>query len=236
MDDRQQKTQALGRYFAEADALDAPLDARLGRYAEQSRLILPDVLAAYDRLVAHLFAAYAGRAGTVPQVGDELPEFVLADRDGNLVSLGELAGAGPVVVSINRGHWCPYCRLELRALARAVPQLQRRGAQVVSIVPESGALASKLVNEHALPFKVLSDIDLGYALSIGLLVWIGEEMIGVYRQLGIDLPSFQGNDGWFLPIPATFVVGSDRRIRASLVDPDFRRRMTIEQIEAALPA
>jgi hypothetical protein len=34
-----------------------------------------------------------------------------------------------------------------------------------------------------------------------------------------DLPTFQGNSSWMLPIPATFVVGRDRRIKACVLDP-----------------
>jgi peroxiredoxin len=39
-----------------------------------------------------------------------------------------------------------------------------------------------------------------------------------------------------LPIPATFVVGRDSFIRARFVDPDFRRRMTVEELLDALKA
>jgi len=39
----------------------------------------------------------------------------------------------------------------------------------------------------------------------------------------------------FVPIPATYVVGQDGRILARHVDPDFRSRMDIEDIIAALP-
>jgi len=49
-----------------------------------------------------------------------------------------------------------------------------------------------------------------------------------------DLPRFQGNDSWMLPIPATFVVGRDGRIKARFVDPDFRRRAAIEDLISAL--
>ena len=37
-----------------------------------------------------------------------------------------------------------------------------------------------------------------------------------------------------LPIPATFVVGRDGRIKARFVDPDYRKRMAIEELIAAL--
>ena len=50
----------------------------------------------------------------------------------------------------------------------------------------------------------------------------------------MSLPQYQGNDSWMLPIPATFVVGQDGRIKARFVDPDYRKRMAIEDLIAAL--
>ena len=52
----------------------------------------------------------------------------------------------------------------------------------------------------------------------------------------LDMASFHGNDGWMLPIPATFAVGRDGIVKARFVDPDFRRRMAIEDLIAALKA
>ena len=48
------------------------------------------------------------------------------------------------------------------------------------------------------------------------------------------MASFYGNDGWVLPIPATFVVAGDGKIRARFVDPDFRKCMEIDDLIAAL--
>ena len=45
---------------------------------------------------------------------------------------------------------------------------------------------------------------------------------------------FQGNGGWFLPIPATLVVGRDGRVKARFMDPDFRQRMRTEDIVEAV--
>jgi peroxiredoxin len=53
-------------------------------------------------------------------------------------------------------------------------------------------------------------------------------------KIGRMLPQYQGNDSWMLPIPATFVVGKDGRVKARFVDPDYRKRMTIEEVIAAL--
>ena len=232
MTDPSERARLLAENFSQADALNGSLNDTLAYYESRSRQIVPEVLEAYDRMVARLATAVEG----VPEVGEELPEFLLPDDSGHLVSSSALIERRAAVISINRGHWCPYCRLELRALSRAQPHLERSGVEIVSIVPESAAFASRMRSDHALPFRVLSDVDLAYSFGLGLVVWVGEEIIELYKRLGIDLPRFQGNDSWFLPIPATFVVGHDRRIRAVTSNPDFRRRMAIEQIQAALTA
>ena len=74
-------------------------------------------------------------------------------------------------------------------------------------------------------------------MSLNLTIWVGEEMKRLIRdEFGHDIASFQGNETWTLPIPATFVVAPDGTIRARFVDPDFRRRMTVEELIDALKA
>ena len=53
-------------------------------------------------------------------------------------------------------------------------------------------------------------------------------------EAGWDLPAYQGNAAWMLPIPATFVVGTDGKVKARFVDPDYRKRMAIEDMLEAL--
>jgi peroxiredoxin len=77
-------------------------------------------------------------------------------------------------------------------------------------------------------------MDNGYAMSLNLAIWVGDEMEEFMTGIGRSLPEYQGNDGWMLPIPATFVVGRDGRIKARFVDPDYRKRMAIDELIAAL--
>jgi peroxiredoxin len=222
--------QALNEAFRKADNLEAPLDQRLKLYLGESRKLLPDLESTYDQLVARIQANDV----LVPAVGDRLPEFLMTDSHGQLVDLASLLRKGPVVISFNRGPWCDYCGLELHALARAYPDIVAAGGDVVSIVPETAKYAEVLKQTRGLPFRVLTDLDLAYALSLGLVFWVGDKIKETYRQFGIDLEQFQGNGGWLLPIPATLVVGQDGRVKARFVDPDFRHRLGIEPILRAI--
>jgi hypothetical protein len=71
------------------------------------------------------------------------------------------------------------------------------------------------------------------AAPLNLTIWVGAEMQKMMegRQ---DLPTFQGNSSWMLPIPATFGVGRDGYIKARFMDPDYRKPMVIADMLAAL--
>ena len=99
-------------------------------------------------------------------------------------------------------------------------------------MPETQQFAEQFKADASAPFPVLTDLDNGYALSLNLAIWLGTE---IQRLLAYqDMSSFHGNDGWVLPIPATFVVGRDGLVKARFVDPDFRKRMEIDDLIAAL--
>src|SRR5262249_5072782 len=108
------------------------------------------------------------------------------------------------------------------------------GGQIVAITPERQKFAAELKEEAGAPFPVLTDMDNGYAMSLNLAVSLGEEMTSLLRRSGLDFPSYQGNDAWLLPIPATFVVGRDGLVKARFIDPDYRHRMPIDELLAAL--
>jgi peroxiredoxin len=224
--------EALQEAFEKADSLKEPLEGRLKFYLGQSRELLPELEATYDQLVQRIAANQADKY--VPAVGEMLPDFSMTDSEGNLVDLASLIAKGPLAISFNRGHWCDYCGLELHALARAYPNIVAAGGDAVSIVPETAHYARNLQKVREVPFRVLTDLDLGYALSLGLVFWLGEKLKEMYRGFGIDLARFQGNGGWFLPIPATLVVGRDGRVKVRFVDPDFRHRMNMEDVMRAV--
>lgn len=218
--------------FAEICAMDASLNERLTAYAAKLRDLNFPFAEAYDDLVARLYSGEVGRVA--PAVGDTMPPFILPDRMGTLVSLAELTNRGPLVLSFNRGHWCPFCRIELKTISDYGEAIARSGAQAVSIVPDRQQFTGELRHLTNNAIRILTDIDSGYALSLGLVIWVGENLKMLMRGRGYHLDAFHGNDGWFLPIPATFVLGCDARIVACFVDPDFRKRMEIEEILAAI--
>ena len=79
-------------------------------------------------------------------------------------------------------------------------------------------------------FPILSDMDNGYALSLGIAIPVGEEMRDFMTRRGRDLATYQGNSAWLLPIPATFVLDRSGVLVMRHVDPDYRVRASVEDI------
>src|SRR5947209_18852149 len=108
-----------------ARQMKVPLGERLKVVADEVKRISPRFADVVDRMVARLADNGVGLAAPAP--GEPMPEFVLPDETGRLVSLSQLLDEGPVVISFNRGHWCPYCRLNVDDLARAEPEIAALG-------------------------------------------------------------------------------------------------------------
>lgn len=212
--------------------MHAPLADRLAAFSAATRYLLPGYQETVDRIAARLHAFEAG--GGSPKPGEMMPSFALPDDQGRVVRLENLLAAGPVAIAFHRGHWCPYCRINTRALAEAQGLIASEGGQIVAIMPDRQKFTSALKVEGNARYRVLTDIDNGYALSLNLAIWFGDEMNRSLAAAGRNVPAYQGNDAWFFPIPATFVVAPDGRVSARFVDPDYRRRMAIDDLVAAL--
>jgi peroxiredoxin len=221
----------LEQAFQRIGATDASLDEQLKAFSDAARQKRPQFAEAVDRLVGRLRESGAGTSA--PQPGELMPPFHLPDEIGHIVSLDRLLAKGPVAVTFHRGHWCPYCRININALAHTQKKIASEGGQIVAIMPDRQQFVSELKSAAKVPFPILTDMDNGYALSLNLAIWLGAEMQKMLAGLR-DLPSFQGNNSWILPIPATFVVAKDGLIRACFVDPDYRKRVAIDDLLAAL--
>lgn len=173
---------------------------------------------ATDELIA------SGQAGRTLKVGDKAPVFTLNDPEGNPVSSAELLSKGPLVISFYRGVWCPYCNMELQALEAALPQYLELGASLVAISPQVQANSRKSVRQNHLTFPILSDAKSQVAEAFGLRFKLPDYLVDLYKGFGNDLPTFNDDPEWVLPMPGRFVIGQDGLIKYAEVNPDYTQR------------
>ncbi|MBB4566948.1 peroxiredoxin-like family protein [Rhizobium leucaenae] len=180
------------------------------------------IIDAFHRSTAALIAT--GQAERALRAGDVAPNFTLEGADGTLVSLLDLLAKGSAVLTFYRGAWCPYCNLELSALQEALPEIAARSASLVAISPQTAPNSRKSIRQHNLTFPMLNDPGNELAAKFGLRWKLSDEMIGVYKTLGADLETFNGNSSWTLPMPARYIIDRDGVIAFSEINPDYTKR------------
>jgi peroxiredoxin len=182
----------------------------------------PSVIETMHRATAELVAS--GAAIRARKAGDVAPSFSLKDPEGNEVSLAELLKKGPVVLSFYRGVWCPYCNMELQALEAAKPEFDKYGASLVAISPQTAPNSRKSVRQNKLSFPILSDVKGKVGEAFGLRFELPDYLVELYKGLKNDLPTFNDDPSWTLPMPARYVIGQDGTILYSEVNPDYTHR------------
>ncbi|WP_175821345.1 peroxiredoxin-like family protein [Burkholderia sp. BCC0419] len=182
----------------------------------------PEIHPVMERATAELIAS--GQAGRAIKAGDRAPHFKLKDQDGNDVSSAALLVKGPLVVTFYRGVWCPYCNIELQAINDVLPEIRAYGANVVAISPQTPVNSRKSVRTNELGFPVLSDVNGQTGADFGLRFALPDYLVELYKNLKNDLPAFNNDPSWTLPMPARYVIGQDGIVLYSEVNPDYTRR------------
>jgi peroxiredoxin len=222
----EQPISPIEKAFLEVRSSDLSLKDRLAVVAAAARTHKPWYAEAIDDFAGRLKLVQAG--AQAPAVGEPMPDFVLPDHEGRLVSLDEILQNGPAVIAFHRGHWCPFCRLSMMALAEIEEQL--KPAQIVAISTETQRYTRMLREQTGAMFPVLTDMDGAYAMLLSIAVCLDDKLAGMISEAGWDVPLYQGGKAWLLPIPAVFLVRQDGIIAARHIDPDYRQRMEIDEL------
>lgn len=167
-------------------------------------------------------------------LGETMPNFVLPDADGKEVTLQDQLAKGPVVVTFYRGTWCPFCRKALGSIEESVGDINKQGATVWAVSPQTAEHAVDLREQLGLSYELLVDHDNTLADRLGLMFTLDPATVEKYKGYGIDLPESNGTDTWQLPIPATYVIDRHGKIRYAWTEKDYTKRAPVRDVLAAL--
>lgn len=176
----------------------------------------------------------SGIAGRILPVGANSPAFELPDQDGNPVFSDELLHRGRLVICFFRGRWCPFCVAQLEAMNSVLSQIEKNGASMAAISPQTVKQSFFMRDQHQLCFPLLSDANNQVARRFGLVYQVPEAQKQVYSRTFVNLPFINGDASWELPIPATYVVAQDGVVLYASADPDYTRRPEPKEIIAQL--
>ncbi|PKL10105.1 MAG: alkyl hydroperoxide reductase [Spirochaetae bacterium HGW-Spirochaetae-7] len=169
-------------------------------------------------------------------VGSMVTDFSAVDLYGQSWSLYAALEKGPVAVIFYRGQWCPVCNAHLKKLQDGLASIQAKGAMVVAVSPERSEFLKRTQEKTGAEFALL--YDEGYRISdlFDLTFMPDSKARFMYNTvLGAKLKTANTDDSERLPIPATYIIGTDRMVAWRHFDPDYKKRSSIEEILAHLP-
>ena len=199
----------------------------------EGRKANPDFMKGVDDIINKAESFKQG--GNAIKVGEKAPNFELPNPENKTITLATLLNDGPVVITFYRGSWCPYCNLQLRAIQAQLTDINALGATLVAICQEvpDGSMTKNEISQ--MDFIVLSDQDAKTAKAYGV-AWEVPEFLMEHMRVDrhLDLEKINNGNSNILPIPATFVLGSDGIVKWSYVNVDYRTRSEPEEIIKAL--
>jgi peroxiredoxin len=210
-------------------SLKAQLDACRRKYEVNAE---PRVIDAARRSIQAL--AETGLVAKAVKAGEMAPLFRLRCGPSGFINLSDLLERGPVVVSFFWGDWCPFCVLELKALAAAHPEIERLGATLVALSPQARGPSSSPGSHGEPPFSILQDPGCKVALRYRTSFTVPQQFRTAYLALGYPHSARAGSKGWVLPVPATYVLNSTGLVVLSYLDADYTTRLEPTEIIVAL--
>ena len=124
--------------------------------------------------------------------------------------------------------------MELEALQNRATEFAALGADLVAISPQLAKYNRALAKAKKLTFEILGDPGNRVAAKFGLVHALPEDLRKIYLQFGIDLPRYNGDDSWTLPLAARFIIDRKRVIRYAETDADYTLRPDPEHTIEAL--
>ena len=162
--------------------------------------------------------------------GDKAPSFEAKDQNGQTVKLTNLLQKGDVVVVFYRGQWCPFCNKYLSALQDSLVLIQKKGASVIAISPETQEGIGMTVTKTKASFPVLADTDLKISNAYKVNYTVDQDMQDKLAGYGLDLNKANGENGNNLPVPATYIISKDGAIKYVFFNPDYTQRPSVRDL------
>jgi peroxiredoxin len=164
------------------------------------------------------------------------PEFTVLDPAGTPVQFDPGQLDNPVVMTFYRGGWCPYCNLHLAEMRHVEEKVKEMGYDIWFISVDQPSVLEASLKEPDLEYRVLSDSDLVATRAFGIAFRLPDDLVDKYLEYDIDIEGASGRDHHVLPVPSTFIIGTDGVIKFAYSNPNYKVRLAPEILEAAASA
>jgi peroxiredoxin Q/BCP len=150
------------------------------------------------------------------EAGDKAPAFALKDQSGKTVKLSDFKGQHVVLYFYPKDN-TPGCTTEACDFRDEHSALQKAGAVVLGVSPDTAASHQKFIAKYELPFPLL--VDEGHEVAEKYGAWgeknmYGRKMMGIIRSTFLIGPDGKLVKAW----PKVKVAGHVDEVKAALAE------------------
>lgn len=168
------------------------------------------------------------------QAGVMAPDAKILTADNKPTTLKAAFGGKPTVLIFYRGGWCPFCNRHLAAVGQVQDQLKQIGFQTIAVSPDLPANLGETMEKDNVDYKIYSDPSANSLKAYGVAFRLDDKTFDLYKNnYKIDLEARSGSDHHILPVPSVFLIDAKGMIVFSHSNPDYRIRMSGEEIVTA---
>jgi len=121
-------------------------------------------------------------------------------------------------------------------LNAVLPELRAHGTSLIAISPQLPNFLQDLKQTSKVEYDILHDAGNAVAAKFGVAMRLPDDLIEVYRKIGVDLEKFNGDQAWTLPVPTRLLLDQAGTVRFVDSDPDYTSRSEPEETLKALRA
>ncbi len=164
------------------------------------------------------------------KVGSSPFLFIAKDQYGKTIDLKKELKKGPVVLFFYRGSWCPYCNKQMAELEDSISLIRAKGSTVIAVTPETNESMKKIINKSKADFSIIHDEGYKIMDAYNVSFNVDSATLNRYKSMNLLLSDANGTNDVKIPVPATYIIGVDGKIRYVHYDPNFRVRVSVAEL------
>ena len=163
------------------------------------------------------------RSDIVP--GAAFPDYELPDHTGTILSLGEIQGDDPMILTLARGHYCPKEHQQHLELAANYPKINVAYTKVATIATDDRHTLQEFRNSVGAQWPFLSDPDRIVQRDLDIQEYTDPERDPMIPHTVVLAPGLVVhsiyNGYWFWGRPSVAELWQDLRAVSREIRPDW---------------
>ncbi|WP_299527166.1 peroxiredoxin-like family protein [uncultured Lutibacter sp.] len=165
------------------------------------------------------------------KVGELAPKIVGIDQFNTEIDSDEILKENKILLLFYRGNWCPYCKKHLASLQENLEKLTEKGIYVIVVTPEKVEKTKETTTKFNSTFSIVHDINNKIMNDYKVAFEVNENNVTSYLDFTKNkIQEYNVKDNNVLPVPATYIINSDKTISYVHYNPNYCERSNFTEI------